>query len=128
MDPRPPSPIGLTASVAALLATLASGCQSLPPDGPARIDAGEAEAAAAIRSAAGVIEGRTVRDLGPGPVVGVASVTVLPAAPGPLETRSPARPEVYDIQLRAGRCLLVRRIDGASAPLESVRCVPLGQG
>lgn len=122
---RPRRGSGLWLAAVALLSPVAGACQNRPPDGPARIDATEAEAATALRAAAGRIEGRTVLELGAGPVLGVSSITVLPPAPGPLETRSPARPTVYDIHIRAGRCLLVRRTDGASASLDSLRCLPL---
>lgn len=125
---RPICRCGLWLAAVALLSPVAGACQNRPPDGPARILATEAEAAAALRAAAGRIEGRTVLELGAGPVLGVSSITVLPPAPGPLETRSPARPAVYDIHIRGGRCLLVRRTDGASAVLETVRCLPLDPG
>lgn len=111
-------------SVASLAAALlcASACQSAPPAEPAVLSAGDAETIAAVKVALARALGVASVELGPGDPTTEPTLAVLPPAPGPLEGRSLARPILFDIMLRSGRCYLVRRDSGQAYALDGVSC------
>ena len=65
-------------------------------------------------------------ELGAGDPTASPVVAVLPPKPGPNEDRSTARPILFDIELRGGRCVVVRRDTGEAFDLAGVACRALG--
>lgn len=112
----------------AVLSVSLSACQTAPRDGPARLDIGKPGTREALHRDLGAILGRAEVELGPEDLSVSTSISVLPPRPGRYETRSLARPEVFDLVIRNGACVAVRRRTGTAYPLDDVRCVPAGPG
>ncbi|WOI54358.1 hypothetical protein [Parvularcula sp. LCG005] len=107
------------ALIGSTLATLAAACQSTAA-GPAVFENEKAteDALVILREALG----RNTLELGTPLPTDEPVLVVLPPPPSPLNDRSVARPDVYDIVLDAGVCTLRPRQDGAPIDLDGVAC------
>lgn len=112
--------LSLPCLVAALLC--ASACQSAPPSEPAVLSADDNETTAAVKAVLARALGVASVTLGPGDPTREPTLVVLPPPLGPLEGRSLARPVLFDIVLRGGRCQLMRRDNGEAYALDGVSC------
>lgn len=72
-----------------------------------------------LSSQLGSVVGRAKVELGPLGAGWSSVVTVLPPRPGTYETHSPAMPEPFDIVLRDGICMAIRRSTGEAFKLEA---------
>jgi hypothetical protein len=66
--------------------------------------------------------GRERISLGPASDEPTRTITVLLEPLGPLETRSVALPETFDVSRRASVCYLVRRATGQSYRVDGISC------
>ena len=108
--------------LAAPVLALAGGCATVPPDGPARLEATDAATLAALKDALAAALGRATVELGPEDLSASGAVSVLPPPAGPYEDRSLAMPVMFDLMIRDGACVAVRRETGLTVPLPGVRC------
>ncbi|ESQ80333.1 hypothetical protein [Asticcacaulis sp. YBE204] len=106
-------------SIAAAL--VLSGCQTQAAAVPARIDLSDPAAHQAVTAALAKSVGRAKINLGPVDPDGRV-ITVLPPAPGPLETHSTALPIRFDIVREGGKCYAVRQDTKARVALPNVTC------
>ncbi|MBB5519387.1 hypothetical protein [Amphiplicatus metriothermophilus] len=108
----------------ALIALMASACQSNGEgEGePAALAAADAETMARAKAALAEAMGVAKVELGPGDPTKMSTLAVLPPRPTAHEDRSLARPTVFDIVLKDGRCFAVRRETGEAYELKDVSC------
>lgn len=102
-----------------------AACQVLPPaDGAAALHDVDAEARATVKSAIARSLGRADiyrMDLD---LEGATTVAAPPPPLSPLEDRSLAKPELFDVVFRSGACALLRRETGETIALDGVACRP----
>jgi len=110
-------------TVMALFAASA-GCQTVEPQRPAVLAAGDAENLSGLRAALARAMNRALVELGPGDPTESPTVSVLPPPLGPHEDRSVALPTAFDLVLRGDACFAVRRDTGEVFELAGVRCAP----
>jgi hypothetical protein len=125
---REVSPMFLKATILAGLAAASplAACRSGPADAPvgapATLARADDETLAALRAALAQAVGRADAKLGP--IAPDAPLAVLPPPLGPHETRSVAEPTLFDLELRDGACVAVRRDTGEAFTLKGVACIP----
>ncbi|MEM9810336.1 MAG: hypothetical protein AAF788_03840 [Pseudomonadota bacterium] len=95
------------ALIGAALLLSVSGCLSASSSTPAVII--DQDALSEVAAAVGEAIGRPRFDVGLPMPTEVPELVVLPRGLSPLETRSPARPRVFDITLDDGACVLNER-------------------
>ncbi len=77
---------------------------------------------AALKATLSEAMGRASIELGAGDLTEVSTVAVLPPPLGPHEMNSPAMPELFDLMMQDGNCLLIHRKTGNTHPLDGVAC------
>lgn len=116
------------ASAATLLGLMGPVACSRPVLELAVLDPADDAALSALRAALAQALGRSSVQLGPYEPGVSTAVTVLPPPPGPLEGNSPALPIVFDLVLRDGACVAVRRDRAQSVVLPGIACRPVVAG
>ena len=93
---------------------------------PAVLAGADEDAMAALK--AGLADALEVGrvELGAGDPTTSPVITVLPPVLGPHEDRSPARPILFDLELRGGACVAVRHDTGEAFDLAGVACRAYG--
>jgi hypothetical protein len=97
-------------------------CQTLASASPAVLVSSDAATLAALKSVLAAALGRATVDLGPGDPATSSAVSVLPRAPSDLEGRSAAMPERFDIAIKDGQCVVIRRETGEAFSLGAIPC------
>ena len=101
----------------AVMASL-SACQTLAGSASsASVDLGDGSTRAAVTAVLANAVGRAQIDLGPVNDAETSVISVLPPKPGIYEMNSTAKPVQFDIVLRDGHCVAVRRDTGAAYEL-----------
>ena len=115
-----------------LLAWACHACAAVAPSQPvaAELVASDPVTLERIRTSLATATGRPQLRLGP--VEGrqgasVAEISVLPPPAGPMEGRSPVRPEIYDLVLLGSECAARRDAESQIIPLEGVSCRQVGE-
>ncbi|MEO0982205.1 MAG: hypothetical protein AAFX03_06090 [Pseudomonadota bacterium] len=110
----------------ALLASLwpLAACQTAgPADAPAVLESADDATMATVKSVLAAAVGRAEITLGPGDPTASPTLTVLPPPLHPNETRSPAKPTVFELRLRGEACVVIDGLNEAY-PLPGVACRP----
>lgn len=115
-------------SAALILLGALSSCQSVEARHPAVLVRADAATMAALEAALAGAMGVARVDIGASDLTRSPAIPVLPAPPSPLEGRSPAEPVLFDLAMRGGSCLAVRRASGEEIKLRGVSCRPLEEG
>lgn len=108
-------------------ALLSGGCVTgVAHSMPAVLVSADEETMAALKAVlADALEVGRV-ELGAGDPTTSPVIAVLPPKLGPHEDRSTARPTLFDIELRGGRCVVVRRDTGEAFDLAGLACRAYG--
>lgn len=101
------------------------GCSHTSAPVPATLTADTPEARALLIEHLSQAVGRANITLGPGDLSARSDVSVLPPPLGEHETRSPAQPAVFDLQISGDACYAVPRDGGAPIALPGVDCRPV---
>jgi hypothetical protein len=118
------APAGFAAMLTGLAIASLQACSTLPADGPARLRPADAASLGALQAALALAVGRNPIALGAGDPTTGSSVAVLPSPPDPRETRALARPTIFDLAFRNGRCVAIQRDTAVAHPLPDVACIP----
>lgn len=93
---------------------------------PAVLESDDIETITVLKSVLAEAMGVATVELGAGDPTVTPTIAVLPPRPGLYEDRSLARPTLFDLEIRAQGCFVVRRDTGAAYELIGVRCKALG--
>lgn len=107
--------------LAAVFASLGA-CQTHAASAPAVLADASEENISALKMALAASMGVARVELGAGDLEAAATIAVLPPRPGPSETKSLARPILFDLEIEDGQCSAVRRDTSERVPLTGVRC------
>lgn len=109
---------------ALLIPFVTLGCSTAQDDQPALFVSFDTEEREILRDLLRDELGRGSINFGPEDPTKEAVLSILPARPAPMETRSPAMPELFDIRLGSVGCYLLRRNTETMIPLTDIPCVP----
>lgn len=121
--------MGVRKLTAALALLAAAACQSHgTPSGPAFLASDDADNMTALQAGLAAAMGRASVELGAGDPLSTGAVAVLPPPVTSPEDRSLAMPVMFDLEMRDGECVAVRRDSGSVHDLPGVQCViaPVG--
>lgn len=111
------------ASLGTGLCALLASCQSHHPAlQPAELDIASSAQIESLKAVLTEALGRTVTQTVPAEMRGTRTLAVPPPPLSEHETRSPAKPAVFDVMLDAGACVLVQRETGEVYPIEDMPC------
>lgn len=99
-----------------------SACQTTAAEIPAVLSSADSENMTNLKSTLSQALKKKNIQLGAGDPTQHPVVTVLPKAPGPYDTMSPALPITFDIMKRGSICMLVRRDTQEEFVLNNVNC------
>lgn len=104
-------------------AVLSGGCATGAAGAmPAVLESADAETMAALKTVLGEALNAARVELGAGDPSASPVIAVLPPKPGPHEDRSLARPILFDIEIRDGACVAVRRDTGQAFDMGGIAC------
>lgn len=110
---------------AVIAAYLLTGCQSLPSAAqPAVLVQADDEAIARLKSAVASALGKARVDFGAINLEASPEIPVLPPQPGPFEGQSPALPTYFDLAVRDGECIIIKRSSGEVFKADGLNCKP----
>ena len=101
------------------------GCQSHTAPAPAVLVNTDEDTMRVLHAVLADAMGRAQIELGAGDPTQDSVIAVLPPPLGPGEDRSTATPAYFDLMLKGGDCILVRRETGETFALDGVQCNPL---
>lgn len=110
----------------AIAAVVLAACQSNVVSTPAVLAIADEPALAEVRSVLARALNEASVEIGPGDLTKTSTVSALPHRLNPNEDRSLAKPAQFDLVIRGGECLLVRRETGEEFALRGVACKPSG--
>ena len=106
---------------AGLCAMLAS-CQTKTDLQPAKLDITSSAQADSVIAVLADALGHAVSETVPANMSGANTLSVPPPQLSEYETRSPAKPAVFDVMIDSATCVLVERATGEVYPLWQVSC------
>jgi len=109
------------------LGLLTGGCQTMAPAHavPASVDVSDPQTLSHLKAALAPAVGRANIEFGPSAAARTTTLGVLPPPLGPLETHSTALPILFEVVIKDGKCLAVRRDTGTEVELTGVTCRPV---
>lgn len=116
--------IGMTPLLLAA-SLLAGACQSAPRNGYAVLASTDADTMTTVRLTLARAMNVASVEIGPGDLSAQSTISVLPPPPSSNEDRSTVMPTQFDIMLKDGACVVVRRDTGEAFALDGVKCRPL---
>lgn len=99
-----------------------AACHTLAAAQPAVLQSDDAATLGALKSALATALQRADVELGPVDLTRSPAVPVLPRPPASVEGRSTAMPIMFDIAMKDGACVLIRRDTGEAFSLGSISC------
>ncbi|MEL7481087.1 MAG: hypothetical protein AAGJ29_05970 [Pseudomonadota bacterium] len=115
--------IALTLTATIISTGCVRGERALEPV-PARLVLAEQVEVEKLKSALGDALGRAAIHLGPDDLSTSTQITVLPPRLTDFETRSPAKPIIFDVFIEDGRCFAIRRQSEDRVLFPDLTCEP----
>lgn len=118
------APFSIFGLLAVAGAFLLGGCQSAGAPEAAVLEAADSQTMAEVKSVLARALNRASVEIGPGDPTKTPTISALPPRLAPSEDRSLAAPTYFDLAIKDGACVLIRRDTGEEFALTGVRCKP----